>query len=149
MAVLSVTFGKELSQPLTDIYWEACKTLAIEQFESGAKSWIKIGKHFPKPADLLDRFKEMATAAPKAAIAVLPDQKLALRKVNGLFLKYLHRRRGADGFTGDLSVESRRAECLRLVEWIDQWTPEELKSENAEIKRLFDIAMARVQDKAA
>lgn len=149
MAALAEVFAKQLSPPLTDLYWEACKSLAIEQFQESAKSWIKIGKHFPKPADLLERFKEMALAAPKPTIEVLPEQKLAIRKVNGLFLKYLAQRRVANDDAGDLNIEARRGECLRLIEWIDQWTPEELKAEGEEIKRLFDIAMARVQDKAA
>lgn len=150
MATLSVTFGKELSPQITDIYWDAFKSLAIEQFQAGAKSWIRIGKHFPKPAELLERSREMEQSESKPFVPLPPPDRKWLGLINGMFLKYLSQRRLADEFRGDINVRGRRAECLSLVahmEALEAEFPEEASEAN--LKILFDKAMKRIPDLSA
>jgi len=150
MAMLSVTFGKELSPQITDIYWEALKPLAIEQLQEGANSWIRHGKHFPKPADLLERFQEMDRAKPKPPPAPVPDMSKWLCIVNGLFLKYITQRRVIDGFKGDIDIAARRVECLSLAAWFEGLEGEDAaEATPAALKVAFDKAMARIPDKSA
>lgn len=146
MATLSVTYGKELSPQITDIYWDALKPLAIEQFQEGAKSWIRHGKHFPKPADLLERWEQMQQAASKPFTPLPPADRKWLAAVNSLFLKYLMKRRLEEDFIGHINIVARRKECLSLVEWMEVSEAEGEASEE-QLKVLFDKAMARVPDK--
>lgn len=149
MATLSVTFGKELSPQITDIYWDALKPLAIEQFEQGAKSWIRHGKHFPKPADIHDRFREMTQAAPQALPELPAPFPKWLRLVNGMFLQYLTERRIADEFRGDIDIARRRKECLSLAQWLEVLEAESDPAASEEqLKVLFDKAMARIPDRS-
>jgi hypothetical protein len=147
MAALSVTFGKELSQPLTDIYWDALKPMAIEQFEQAAKSCIRNHKHFPKPAELLDRLKDMNAAAPKEFTPLPPRDRKWLALVNSMFLQYLHKRRIDDRFVGNINLPFRREACLSLVDFFEGLEGE--GDEEATEKQLqvrFDRAMERVPD---
>lgn len=147
MASLSVTFGKELSDPLTDIYWDALKPMAIEQFQEAAKSCIRNNKHFPKPAELLERFKDMTAAAPKPLHELPPADRKWLALVNGMFLKYLQKRRIDEGFGGDINLHARRTECLNLVTFFGAIEREgDEEAAEAQMKIRFDRAMARVQD---
>lgn len=142
-----MTFGKELSQPLTDIYWDALKPMAIEQFEESAKSCIRHAKHFPKPAELLDRLKEMTAAAPKPLVELPPRDRKWLALINSMFLKYLMKRRLDDAFSGDINVDDRRRECLDLVAFFENIEAEgDEEATEAQMKIRFDRAMARVQD---
>lgn len=147
MAALSVTFGKELSQPLTDIYWDALKPMAIEQFEQAAKSCIRNHKHFPKPAELLDRLKDMTAAAPKEFIPLPPRDRKWLALVNSMFLKYLQKRRLKDNFVGNINLPFRREECLSLVdlfEGIEGEGDDEATEKQLQVR--FDRAMERIPD---
>jgi hypothetical protein len=145
MASLAEVFGKQLSPQLTELYWEALKSLAIEEFQLGAKSWIKHGKHFPKPGELLDRFREMTAAAPKVAYTP-SEQSWGMILVNHLFFGYLARRRMTENFRGDIRLEARRARCRDLAGFLDQSKAEDLKPSLDEIKRMFEDAMAREED---
>lgn len=149
MATLSVTFGKELSQPLTDIYWEALKSLAIEQVEQSAKSAIRHCKHFPKPAELFERWQDLQQAAPKPAHVLPPFDRKWLALVNGMFLKYLLARRIEQGFVGDIDIQARRAECLKLVEFFESIEAEgDEEATEPQMKIRFDKAIARGKDKS-
>ncbi|MDR5730703.1 MAG: hypothetical protein RB191_25110 [Terriglobia bacterium] len=147
MAALSVTFTKELSQPLTDIYWDAMKAMPIEQFQEAAKSYIKHSKHFPRPAELLERFKDMTSAAPKPFAPLPPADHVWLSLVNGMFVKYLSKRRLEEGFRGDINMAERRAECHSLAEFFKGIAAEgDEEATEEQLKLRFDRAMDRIQD---
>lgn len=147
MASLSVTFGKELSQPLTEIYWDALKPMAIEQFEQAAKSCIRNHKHFPKPAELLDRLKDMSAAAPKAFAPLPPRDRKWLALVNAMFLQYLQKRRLKDNFIGNINLPFRREACLSLVNFFEGLEGEgDSEATEAQLQIRFDKAMARIAD---
>lgn len=146
LASLAEVFTKEISAPFAALYWDALKGLFIEQLEQGAKSWIRHGKHFPKPAELLERCQEMALAAPKALPPPLPEASWGLMLMNHLFWRYLTRRRMTDQFKGDMNLWARRRECLELAGFLDQSRAEDLKPSIEEITRMFDQAMARILD---
>jgi hypothetical protein len=147
MASLSVTFGKELSQPLTEIYWDALKPMAIEQFQEGAKSWIRHGKHFPKPAELLDRLAELTQAKPKEFIPLPPADRKWLGLVNAMFLQYLRKRRLEDGFVGNINLPFRREACLSLVEFFEGIAADgDEEATEAQLQIRFDRAMSRISD---
>jgi hypothetical protein len=150
MAALAEVFSKQLSPPLTDLYWEALKSMTVEQFQEGAKSWIKIGKHFPKPAEILERFRELDDMVTSVAPAGLPPlEGKWLRLVNGLFLQYLGQRRLKDNFKGDLDIASRRRECLVLASAFE--SEESDGSGLATVDHLreqFAQAMRRIPDQA-
>lgn len=147
MAALAEVFGKQLSPPLTDLYWDALKPMAIEQFQEGSKSWIRYGKHFPKPAELLDRFKEMQAAAPKGFTPLPPAEGKWLRMVNGMFLQYLSRRRLEEKFQGDIDIPTRRVQCLKLAGFFDNLELEGLEPTEEQMKTKFDALMLQIQDK--
>lgn len=150
MAKLSVAFGKELSPALTDIYWEALKGLAIEQFQEGASSWIKHHKFFPKASEILERFRELDQAKSQGMPEQGPEIAKWLGLVNGLFLRYLLRRRVDEGFTGDLNMHGRRIACLQLADFFEALEAEQdPEATEAELKKRFDMAMARVADAQA
>lgn len=148
MAKLSVTYAKELSPALTDIYWEALKPMAIEQLQQGADSWIRHHKFFPKPSEILDRFKEMNQAQPQGAVELPPPVPKWLGYVNGMFLRYLMHRRLDEKFEGDVNIAGRRVKCLELAQWFEgmeaQGDPE---ATEAEMQKRFDAVMARVPDR--
>lgn len=149
MANLSELFGKELSQPLVDLYWGALNDLAIEQVESAARVLIKRSKHFPKPAEfhsILDEQKE-SSRIPRGHIELPPPDRKWLAAVNQLFLRYLQKRRIDEGFTGDINLAARRIECLSLVDFFEALDLDNDPAANkAELKIRFDRAMARVPD---
>lgn len=146
MAALAEVFAKQLSPQLIDIYWEALKPLAIEQFQEAGASWIRHGKHFPKPAELAERFKEMKQAEhkPPPQLAHLPKW-LAL--VNGMFMQYLTRRRVHEHFLGDIDLKARRAKCLELATLFESFGADEDATE-AILKAQFDAAMKAIPDKS-
>lgn len=147
MATLAVTYGKDISGPLTDVYWEALKPLYIEQLERTAKTCIRHHKHFPRPADLFGLAKEEIAVAPKPHIENLPETAKWLGLVNGLFLRYLLRRRVDEKFEGDANLEERRAECLMLACFFEELErDQDPEATPAELKVRFDRAMARVKD---
>lgn len=148
MAKLSVAFGKELSPALTDIYWEALKSLAIEQFQEGANSWIRTHKFFPKAAEILERFKQLDEAKLQGVTVQLPPlEGKWLRLVNGLFLQYLQKRRFEDGFRGDVNIPSRRNACRDLAEFFEGLEAEnDPEATEVELAIRFDRCMARIPD---
>jgi hypothetical protein len=150
MAALAEVFGKQLSGPLADLYWDALKDLAIEQFEAGAKSWIRNGKHFPKPAEILERFQEMTMTQSKPLPELPPRDGKWLGLVNGLFLRYLMRRRAEEGFTGNINLFTRRATCLDLVKFFEAIEAEgDAEATEPQLKIRFERAMARIPDLVA
>lgn len=147
MASLSVTFGKELSQPLTEIYWDALKPMAIEQFQEAAKSCIRNNKHFPKPAELLERLKDMTAAAPKDFTPLPPADRKWLALVNCMFLRYLEKRRVKDHFIGNINLPFRREACLSLVDFFEQLAgADDPEATEPQLQIRFDRAMERIPD---
>lgn len=147
MAALAEVFAKQLSPALIELYWDALKPLAIEQFQAGAKSWIRHGKHFPKPADVLERFQQMEQAAPKPPPELPPPDPKWLRYVNGLFMRYLEQRRMQDLFRGDINLAERRQACRELAEFFEAIEAEnDPEATEAELKIRFDRCMGRISD---
>lgn len=143
MASLAEVFGRQLSPQLADLYWDAMKPLAIEQLQASARSWIQHGNHFPKPADLLDRQKEMQQSAHKPPPELPPADRKWLGHVNGMFLRYLSKRRLVDGYAGDLNILARRKECLSLAAFFEGLEAEgDPEATEAEMQVRFDKAMA-------
>lgn len=145
-------FNMPISEARHAAYWEGLAKMSLGQFAAAVE--YALGEHGPEripAAPALWKLAQAArarTPAPIAPPVVIEPQNLPLRLVNGLFLKYLWRRR-SEGFKGNLDIAARRTECLSLVTWLENWTEAELKTERREIGRLFDVAMAKVQDKAA
>ena len=147
MGMLTVTFGKELDAPLTDIYWEALKPLAIEQLECGTKLAIRHNKHFPRPVDLFQLCKDAIAATPKPIDPLPPKEGKWLCRVNSLFLRYLEQRRLVEEFRGDINLAARRAGCLSLAQFFEDLEVEgDTECTEPELKARFDRAMARVPD---
>lgn len=148
MAALAEVFAKQLSPALIEIYWDALHHIPIEQFQQGAKSWIRHCKHFPKPADILDRFREMEQAKPKPIDLQLPDlEPKWLRFTNALFLQYLTRRRGEDEFRGDINLRARRSACHELAEFFAGIEAEhDPSATEAELTTRFESIMASIPD---
>lgn len=148
MAALAEVFGKQLSPQLTDIYWQALKGMPIEQFQEAGASWIRHGKHFPKPAELTERYREQQQAESKGVPEIPPPLPKWLGLVNGMFMKYLVKRRATEGFKGDIDVGARRAECLSMAQWMEGLEAEGHEVSEAQLKKMFDSAMARIPDKS-
>lgn len=147
MAALAEVFAKQLSPALIEIYWDALKPLAIEQFQQGAKSWIRHGKRFPKPSELLERFDQMEKAKPNPPPELPPPDPKWLRNVNSLFLQYLNRRRMEDIFRGDINLKERRKACLELAEFFEAMEAEsDPEATEAELQLRFDRCMSRIRD---
>jgi hypothetical protein len=152
--VLFGAFNMPLSDARKDAYWQGLAKMSLGQFSSVVD--YSVGQNGPEKIPsapglwkILSSIRSSTTESTLQRSPAGPDQPYALKIVNGLFMKYLAKRRLTDRFSGDLDVIGRRAECLKLVDWISDWTEEEQRSEYVEIKRLFDLAMSRVQDKAA
>lgn len=141
-------FAKQLSPALTDIYWEAFKYLAIEQFQEAAKSWIRHGKHFPKPADLSERFEQLTQAKPRPAPELPPPGPKWHRMVDSMFLKYLSQHRTLERFRGDINLAQRRAECLRLgvLFQAEEESGDASLATEEHLREQFNSAMRSVQD---
>lgn len=73
-------------------------------------------------------------------------QSQGLRLINGLFLKYLARRRLAQEFKGDISIRARRTICLDLAQWLDGAIAEQMAPSDSELATIFDKAMDRIPD---
>lgn len=149
MAALAEMFGKQLSQALTDLYWEALKGMFIEDLQRAAGSWMKVGKHFPKPAELIERVRDMGAAAAKPPPEIPPADRKWLGLVNCMFLRYLEQRRIKDSFRGDIDLPTRRLKCLDLAEYFEacERDGDEMATEE-NLKAMFDKAMARIPDKS-
>jgi hypothetical protein len=147
MASIADVFTRLISPQTTDLYWDALKDLPIEVVERAVRSCIRHHKHFPKPGDIRERSKEMQQAEHKPPPQLGPAGPKWLRRVNGLFLQYLLRRRTAELFQGDINLASRRAECLRLAQFFEELEGEgDPAATEQEIALRFELAMDRVPD---
>lgn len=88
--------------------------------------------------------KARAQAAPPAAPRV--DDSPGLRRINGMFLQFVKRRRLSGNFKGDIDVAARRRACLDLAAWLDRAFVEDLVPDAAELQTMFDKAMAAIPD---
>ncbi len=103
MASLAEVFAKQLSPQLVDLYWDALGKITIEQFQASAKAWIKTGKNFPKPGDLLGF----------AALAAPPSQVQSFATVQEQLCEY------ASGHVHDLAGPGER---MTLLQYSRPWT---------------------------
>ena len=73
MAVLSVTFDKEITEMLSEIYWNVLKEMDIKSFIYACSMAVKTLKFFPKPIELL----EIINGSPqdKSLMALLKVEK--------------------------------------------------------------------------
>lgn len=145
-------FNMPISETRMDAYWQGLAKMSLGTFSLTVD--YALGENgperIPSTSALWKISKQIRIQAPQPyKPRDLGDQSKALRVVNGLFLEYLRRRRFDQNFKGDIDVAGRRKECLRLVDWLSAWDEKELSSEIKEIKRMFEAAMALVQDKAA
>ena len=60
MSLMSEVFNKEISQVLTDVYWEVLKDYSDADCEQAFKMAITNLKFFPKPVELISFIKEKA-----------------------------------------------------------------------------------------
>lgn len=91
--------------------------------------------------------EQRASGAPQPPVRPAePEQSRWLRLVNGLFLKYLLRRRLTDGFKGDVLVLERRAECLKLVKLFEEEaaSPDPSLATAENLRVYFNTAMAQI-----
>lgn len=51
------TYGKEMSESATKIWWATMEEISIEDFRLAMTKHIKTNQFFPKPADILNQFK--------------------------------------------------------------------------------------------
>ena len=78
-----------------------------------------------------------------------PAENKWLRHVNGLFLKYLARRRLTQAFKGDLNIGMRRSECLSLAKFFEGLEMEgDSEATVVELRSKFYRSMDRIQDAA-
>lgn len=77
-----------------------------------------------------------------------PKQSRQLMQVNGLFLKYLYRRRVVEKTpaTVNIDIEGRRRVCLDLVKFLEASAAEDLSPTDSEVRAMFDKAMEKVSD---
>jgi hypothetical protein len=97
LASFGEVYGKPISPQLASLWWESLKDLPIELVEAGAKSWIRHGKQFPRPAQVREMVKETERATPEHSSnprqTQEPDDHL-LFFANRMFLKHLFSRNG-------------------------------------------------------
>lgn len=73
-----------------------------------------------------------------------------LRCVNGMFLKYLQKRRSGEQFRGDINLPARRAFCVELVRFFEGMEAErDPEATEADMQLRFDQAMRRIPDLSA
>lgn len=77
-----------------------------------------------------------------------PRQSKQHLQVTALFFRYLHRRRLLEkaGKDVNIDVEGRRAECLKLIAFLEASAAEDLSPNEDEVRAMFDVAMARIGD---
>lgn len=75
-----------------------------------------------------------------------PVQSMQHLRISGLLIKYMHHRRVILGFKGNMDVEGRRVECLKLIAFLEASAAEDLSPSDEEVKAMFEKAMARVGD---
>lgn len=94
MALLRDTWNRELSEPVVDLYVEACGHLSDTVWESACRSAIRSERFFPVPAVLLDH----AAATVATAWDILAPGE-AWRQVLGVASTWHERARVRDRFT--------------------------------------------------
>ena len=145
-------YNMPISKARIGAYWDGLAKMSLGQFSAAID--YALGENGPEripPVSAIWKMsKQLRVNAPQPYKPVEIDQQpKALRVVNGLFLKYLLKRRMTEGFKGDLDMPRRRKACLDLADWLSEWTEKEMSSQIREIERMFNAAMAQVSDKAA
>jgi hypothetical protein len=144
-------FNMPISEARIAAYWEGLSKMSLGNFALSVE--YALGENGPERIPAVPAIwkisKGLRASAPSPPLAPREDHSRALKLVNGLFLKYLLKRRVTEGFKGNINLGGRRTACLDLIQWIGAWDERELKSEFVQIKRLFDEAMARIPDRQA
>lgn len=79
MAILATVFHTELTTSLIKIYWEAMRSYTDEQFAQACDTYIKTGRFFPKPVELIELIEgdksQIAAEAWETVLKGLRDSK--------------------------------------------------------------------------
>jgi hypothetical protein len=151
LAKLYGGFNMPISDSRTEAYWAGLSKMSLGNFASAVE--YALGEHGPDRIPSSSAIWKISNtirsrnAAPVQQHAPVDRQSRCLMLVNGLFLKYLSRRRMTEDFKGDVNIPERRKACLSLVKWIQEWDPKELDTEYPQIRALFNKAMDGVKDK--
>jgi hypothetical protein len=152
MEKLYAGFNMPISEVRVEAYWMGLSKMSLGQFSQCVD--YALGEHGPERIPSSSAIWKISNSVRSRAPAQKPQgppespQSQCLRLVNGLFLKYLAKRRLSENFKGNIDIPARRKACLSLVDWISEWSPEELKTEYPQIRALFDKAMDGVKDSA-
>lgn len=139
----------------SEAYWKGLSKMALPSFARCVEFAISEDgpEKLPNTHGIWKIHRDLrASAAPQPtkAIDLVPPQGKWLRWVNGLFLKYLERRRLTENFKGDINLAERRAECLKLAEFFEAIEADhDPEATEPEMANRFHAAMARVKDDAA
>ena len=66
MAAMGVTYDKEISEELTNIYYEVLKEFSLTDIKRAMSIHLKESKFFPKPSEIIERIKSPETIEMKA-----------------------------------------------------------------------------------
>jgi hypothetical protein len=132
-----------------EAYWKGLKDMTLIQFGRVVEFCCseKGPDKFPKIPQVWKLWRAVAASSRyRPPPPTPPPQTKGLQLVNGMFLKYLHRRRLVEDFKGDLNIEGRRHECLSLAQFFDEALADQLLPDREERQTMFDTRMGRVKD---
>jgi hypothetical protein len=132
-------------------YWKGLSKMSLIQFSRVVDFCLSDEgpDKFPTVPGVWKLWRVIAAAARSRSMPPPPppeELSKGLQHVNGMFLKYLLRRRVAEGFKGDINMPGRRAACLDLGAWLDRLIREDLAPNREELQSVFDKAMVAVKD---
>jgi hypothetical protein len=115
---LGEIYGKNISKPTMELYWQVLKEYSIEQIEFATKSIISNRKYtsFPMPAEFLDYINPQISLEEKAAVAV--EELLDLMETRGVYQSIAF-----DDYTMGHAV-NRMGGWIRLCNTIREMTDE-------------------------
>lgn len=142
-------FNMPVSSAREAAYWEGLSKMSLGHFAAAVE--YALGEHGPERIPSSSAIWKISNTIRSRAPAPVQHQHVEsqskqLMLVNGLFLKYLARRRMTEGFKGDINLAARREACLSLVKWLEGWDPSELRTEFPQLRELFNKAMDGVKD---
>ena len=137
-----------------DAYWKGMAKMSIIEFARCIEYALSEDgpEKIPNTKELWNIRTKLKTESRKRAApppAATIDHSWGMRLVNGMFMRYLYRRRFLESFKGDLDVPARRQACLTLGSYLQGLKDEDLTPTLAECETMFAKAMAGVQDATA
>ena len=146
-----VGLGAIPTEARREAYWKGLSKMSVIQFSRVVDHCLSEDgpEKMPTVPGVWKLWRSIAAAARSRSMPPPPppeELSKGLQHVNGMFLKYLLRRRVAEGFKGDINMPGRRATCLDLGAWLDRLIREDLAPNREELQSVFDKAMAAVKD---